>query len=189
MVEGKGKTYRSTSSPLSFSILSEVGRGGLWGVWLRFAAMLLAEERFGVWSRLAAWHFQPYGKCCLSYLRWISILNNSQRNIDFYSLSTWASASLIFHRCNALISDLRYTFHELPNDPPAFPFRKDLITPYYQWTALPQPPCPGLLHCTSQCETCEFFPFPRFCDTFTVHLFPSTENPKSVPQSLHLFKL
>ena len=64
-MEGKGKTYRSTSSPLSFSILSEVGRGGWWGVWLCFATMLwtLAEERFGVWSRLAAWHFQPYGKC------------------------------------------------------------------------------------------------------------------------------
>ena len=29
MVEGKGKTYRSTSSPLSFSMLSEVGRGSL----------------------------------------------------------------------------------------------------------------------------------------------------------------
>lgn len=62
-----------------------------------------------------------------SYLRWISILNNSQRNIDFHSLSTWASASLMFHRYNNLISDLRYTFHEIPNDPPAFPFRKDSV--------------------------------------------------------------
>lgn len=42
----------------------------------------------------------------------------------------------MFHRYNNLISDLRYTFHEIPNDPPAFPFRKDLITPYYQWKGL-----------------------------------------------------
>ena len=49
MVEGKGKTYRSTSSPLSFSILSEVGRGGWWGVWLCFAAMLWTFGGGEIW--------------------------------------------------------------------------------------------------------------------------------------------